>query len=552
MSLIARTNNQDIDGILWGVKWDLPSLTYGFATSTSEYTGYYFGSIQGFSEFNVFQKAAVNDIVPMLDGLIGLPITATSDPTMANLRFAEADFVDQGSGFFGTIPTPGNIPTAVGTPPDPFSTQSYAYGDMFFHSLAYISPVKGNFAYNTLIHELGHALGLKHGHVTDQKYPGSNIILPALPTNHDSMEFSVMTYRSEVGGITDHYTNEDFGYAQTYMMDDIAALQYLYGADSGFNSGDTAYSWDRTIGEMFIDGVGQGAPGANRIFLTVWDGGGTDTYDFSNYVTNLHVNLAPGKWSTAAHNQLAILDTDTGHRARGSIFNALLHNNDARSLIENATGGRGNDKIMGNFGDNDLIGRGGADKLLGKAGSDTLIGGNGDDTLIGGGGGDRLQGIKGNDVLIAGNGKDFLNGGGGGDKLLGGPGADTLRGGSGSDTLNGGEGHDVMDGQRGSDTFEFKNVSDTSADAHRDVIQHFVIGKDMVDLSAIDAETGVQGDQAFHFIGTQAFSGAKGELHALRLGGNSRVEGDIDGDGHADFSFLIQSVTGLTGHDFIL
>ncbi len=197
----------------------------------------YFGGIQNFSEFNVFQKDAVNDIVPMLNGLIGEPVVATSDPTMANLRFAEANFVNQD--FSGN---PGNIPTAVGTPPDPFQFPTYAHGDMFFHSLTYISPVKGNFAYNTLIHELGHALGLKHGHEANQKYPGSNIILPALPTNHDSMEFSVMTYRSEVGGITDHYTNEDFGYAQTYMMDDIAALQYLYGADYGFNSGDTTYT----------------------------------------------------------------------------------------------------------------------------------------------------------------------------------------------------------------------------------------------------------------------------------------------------------------------
>ncbi len=57
----------------------------------------------------------------------------------------------------------------------------------------------------------------------------------------------------------------------------------------------------------------------------------------------------------------------------------------------------------------------------------------------------------------------------------------------------------------------------------------------------------------FNFIGTHAFSAAsQGQLHALHFGGNSRVEGDVDGDGHADFSFLIQSVTGLTGHDFIL
>ncbi len=529
MSLIARSGNPDIDGILWGVKWDLTSLTYGFATAVNQYFGYPFNSIQNFVGFNAQQQTAVDDIMAMLNGLIPLPIVFTSDPTAANLRFAEADYVNQdGNG------VPGNIPTAVGTPPDPFQFPTYGHGDIFVNTTLYNSPQRGNFAYNTFIHELGHTLGLKHGHEANQKYPGSNIILPALPTNHDSMEFSVMTYRSEVGGATNGYTNEDFGYAQTYMMDDIAALQYLYGADYTFNAGNTTYTWDTKTGEMFINNVGQGAPGADRIFLTIWDGGGTDTYDFSNYSNNLHVNLAPGKWSISAHNQLAELNTNTGHLARGNIFNALLHDKDHRSLIENATGGSGNDKILGNFGDNLLKGANGNDRLVGGAGHDTLVGGNDADTLVGGDGGDRLLGNKGADII------------------RGGAGADTLNGGSGADKLIGGTGHDVMNGQMGKDTFVFNSVGESTADAHRDVIEHFSISQDRIDLSAIDAQTGVTGNQAFHFIGTHAFSDKKGELHAIHGGGNTFVAGDVNGDGHADFSILIQGVIGLTSHDFIL
>ena len=91
------------------------------------------------------------------------------------------------------------------------------------------------------------------------------------------------------------------------MMYDIAALQKMYGANFNTNSGNSTYSWSTTTGEMFINGVGQGTPAANKIFLTVWDGGGTDTYDFSNYATSLTVDLRPGQWSTVSAAQLALL-----------------------------------------------------------------------------------------------------------------------------------------------------------------------------------------------------------------------------------------------------
>jgi hypothetical protein len=101
-----------------------------------------------------------------------------------------------------------------------------------------------------------------------------------------------MSYRSYVGGPTTGYTNETYGFPTTYMMNDIRALQEMYGADFTTNSSNTVYKWSPTTGEFFIDGVAQGQPGgagapasANIVFMTVWDGGGNDTYDFSNYTT---------------------------------------------------------------------------------------------------------------------------------------------------------------------------------------------------------------------------------------------------------------------------
>src|SRR4029450_6382214 len=186
MSLVAMSFNQDIDGILWGVRWDLASLTYGFATQTNQYSGYQVGSISGFGSFNTAQQAAATDAVNQLRNISNLGITLTNDPSQANLRFAEASSVTQYFDPNTGQPKPGTITTAVGTPPDDFVFPTFAHGDMFFNPTDYNSPVKGNYAYLTIIHETGHAVGLKHGHIT-QNYPDGSFVIPALPAGHDSM-----------------------------------------------------------------------------------------------------------------------------------------------------------------------------------------------------------------------------------------------------------------------------------------------------------------------------------------------------------------------------
>ncbi len=156
----------------------------------------------------------------------------------------------------------------------------------------------------------------------------------------------------------------------------------------------------------------------------------------------------------------------------------------------------------------------------------------------------NVNGGAGNDKLTGDNGANILNGG---------RGNDTLSGLGGIDTLIGGMGRDVMTGGAQRDIFDFNVVAETGKLATtRDVITDFQHNGDDIDLSTIDAATG-PGNQTFALIGQGAFTGVKGQLH-YRFEGPAKtiVEGDINGDRHADFQIELTGHKLLTGGDFIL
>jgi serralysin len=361
---VGRTNNHDTDGVLTGMRWDTLNLTYSFPTSASFYEASYGkGEPQNaFETLNPVQIAAARSALTMISSVTNLNFSEIRETaaTHATLRLAMSD-----------TPTPAWTYTPGG---------SAEAGDVWYGNSSgwYDSPVRGNYAFYAVIHEMAHAVGLKHGHEDG----GLGIMTAA----RDSMEYSVTTYRSYVGADGQYVENETWGFAQTLMMYDIAALQHMYGADFSTNGGNTTYRWDPATGQSFVNGAGQEVPGSNRILSTVWDGGGIDSYDFSNYANNLSVDLRPGEWSKTSDQQLALLGTDK--YARGNVANALLFQGDARSLIENATGGSGSDLVVGNTAANVLAGGSGADRLNGLAGADILGGGLGNDLLTGGVGND--------------------------------------------------------------------------------------------------------------------------------------------------------------------
>jgi len=79
-----------------------------------------------------------------------------------------------------------------------------------------------------------------------------------------------------------------------------------------------------------------------------------------------------------------------------------------------------------------------------------------------------------------------------------------------------------------------------------------VKGQDKIDLSLIDANTTLAGNQAFSFVGVKPFFGSAGDLYVTNTMAGALVEGDVNGDGVADFRVLVMGVTGMTAADFIL
>ncbi|WP_448204617.1 M12 family metallo-peptidase [Azospirillum sp. sgz302134] len=296
------------------------TLTYGWVQNPgSRYA-------PGFRPLNNAEKDLARQAMTAWSSVSNISFVESANPDNANLQFLMCQLYPSGT---------------AGKSNYPLTSGSTIYIDPDYTSLS------------VFVHEIGHALGLKH--------PGNYDVIsgsgtpPYLPTSEDNRTNTVMSYHGTWPGALGTY--------------DLAAIQYLYGPNPNARSSDDVY--------LLTPG------GASQY---IWDGGGTDTI-LATGSTPVNIDLREGGWGWIGAPQSSVLSTNQFFIGYGT-------------QIENASGGSGADVLAGSPLANRLDGGDGGDTLMGGGGNDTLLGGNGDDDLVGDAGDDTLDGGAGDDRAI--------------------------------------------------------------------------------------------------------------------------------------------------------
>ncbi|MBL0009862.1 MAG: M10 family metallopeptidase [Nitrosomonas sp.] len=192
----------------------------------------------------------------------------------------------------------------------------------------------GTYNHEALMHEIGHGLGLKH----PGNYGGSPG--PYLPSPLDVRNYTIMSYNDTVDN---WYWDSDqnisvFVARERPMVYDIQAIQYIYGANNKYQTGNDTYTFSPN----------------NPFYETIWDAGGNDTIDIRTFSLGSTINLNPGSYSTIA---FPAPDSSwfNGTNDLGIAFNVV---------IENVIGGSGDDTLLGNSANNNLDGGAGTDTAV--------------------------------------------------------------------------------------------------------------------------------------------------------------------------------------------
>lgn len=338
---VSRNPSPQIDGIIQGGRWSGNTLTYSFWDTN------------GFT-WTAFGKNAVRSALTTVSESVNLHFQEVAPGGTAFSNGSDMSFAMMGSGArysniaaLGMFPDPSAMDRMLAESGSNRVEYPTVEGDVWLNPysrvFSTVNAREGGIGYEILLHEIGHALGLKHPH--DGGGNGRPTYGALGVSAFDNSRYTVMSYNS----VSPAY--DGWGHADTPSYYDIAALQAIYGANPTAAAGNDVY---------FI------TASAASPQDTIWDVGGVDRIDTQSMWTGVVIDLREGAKSSAISNPTFYDSVVVGPGV----------------VIENATGGSGNDRITGNAVANQLVGGAGDDTLTGGAGDDTLDGGSGTDRAV--------------------------------------------------------------------------------------------------------------------------------------------------------------------------
>ena len=412
--------------------------------------------------------------------------------------------------------------------------------------------VAGGYPWQTILHELGHVIGLGHAGAYND---GTTKTSPQL-TSYDNTAYSLMSYNDAPDYDSAFHWGVSGGYARssvTPMMLDILAADRIYGAPVGgpLSGGQTFGFHTNIAGDIaqFFDFTVNAKP-----VITLFDTGLNNTLDLSGFTIGSTVDLHQGMFSSVAgltNNVGIAFGTRIDALVGGAASDNLSGNDDGDVLMgaggtDTITGGAGNDHIYGNQLSSTQGATDGADVIDTGGGSNYVNGNAGDDTISASAGSNRLYGGQGNDVIhVTGNGTNHLNGNLGDDTLIVDGGNNDLHGGQGNDTIQaaggnnqsfgelgndvlwGGSGIDKMTGGAGSDLFVLSGTQNSNH-ATWDEIVDFTDGLDKLHIDAngglplvLHAASSFNDEAGAAAYALRVFGSSTGEAAALQVGSDT-------------------------------